>query len=171
MLIFKKLYKSEDGAAAIEFAIWVAFALPLFLTSMDFAFYNINRINISKATGEAAMFAFVNRDTVDDTIGTQIENIISSSTGTNTDDITITTSCNGTDQCTDTDRELVCLNSSSVSPEFSSAGSNGEGGLCADGSTPGYYLSVDVRADFNPLFGAIVAPPSEVTRSLTVKLE
>jgi len=49
MFGLKKFARSESGVAVVEFGIWLAFGVPLLLTSVDFALYNIDRINTNKA--------------------------------------------------------------------------------------------------------------------------
>ena len=166
----KKFSKSESGVAAIEFALWMAFAVPLFLTTIDFVFYNINRIDLNGATGEAAVFAFNNRASVDSAIGATLENIIASSSGIAPQNLTVTTTCNGSAACTDTNRILACLSAGSTTVSFGSAPSGGNA-LCPDGTAPGYYLEVDVTAEFDPFFGGFVEPPESINTTLTVKLE
>ena len=170
MLQLRKFSDSESGVAAIEFALWMVFAVPLFLTTIDFVFYNSSRIDLSQATGEAAIFAFNNRAGVDSTIGLTLESIIASSSGIDLQDLTITTTCNGSTNCTDTNRVLACLETTQSSIDFVSAPGGGST-LCADGTAPGYFLKVEVTAQFDPFFGSVVEPPETIDTTLTVKLE
>ena len=171
MLHLKRFSESESGVAAVEFALWMVFAVPLFLTTIDFVFYNTNRIDVNKATGEAAIFAFNSRSSVDSTIGGTLENIITSSSGVDPQNLSVTITCNGSATCTDTNRVLACLNTSQLQIEFDSAPSGGNA-LCADGTAPGYFLKVDVTAVFDPFFGgSFVEPPETINTTLTVKLE
>ena len=170
MLHLKRFSKSESGVAAVEFALWMLFAVPLFLTTIDFVFYNTNRIDLNKATGEAAIFAFNNRANVDSTIGGTLENIIASSSGIDPQNMTVTATCNGSATCTDTNRVLACLNASQAAVDFVSAPSGGNV-MCSDGTAPGYFLKVEVTAAFDPFFGSFVEPPETVDVTLTVKLE
>jgi len=171
MLNFRKLLKAEDGVAAVEFAIWMVFAVPLFIAAADFSLYNIDRIDLNKANGEAAIFVFNNRDAIDDTIGATLQDIIVQASGLAPEDVTVTTTCNGSSTCTDTGRVLACLGSSGAGgqPEFSS----NQGGfqlMCANGTSPGYFLTFDVVADLDPIFESDFLP-QELRTTLTVKLE
>ena len=170
MLNLKSFSESESGVAAIEFAFWMLFAVPLFLTTIDFVFYNTNRIDLNKATGEAALFAFNSRASVDSTIGGTLENIIASSSGIDPQNITITTTCNGSATCTDTNRVLACQNTSQTGVQFVSVSSGGNN-MCADGTAPGYFLQVAATAQFDPFFDSFVEPPDTINATLTVKLE
>lgn len=169
MLNFKKILKAEDGVAAVEFAIWLTFAVPFFIATIDFALYNIDRINLNKATGEVAVFAFSSRADVDSQIGETIRNIIVSSSGLDAADLTVEATCNGSSICSDIDRVPACLNTANSVIGFTS--NNNPNALCPDGTPPGYFLTIDVTAAIDPFFGSFVSPPDEAMTSVTVKLE
>jgi|GEM_PF-850310 len=168
------IIKSEDGVAAIEFGIWLAFIIPLFLTSVDFALYGLNRINVYNAVGEAAVFSFKNRDTVDSDIETTLENIILQSSGIDAEKTVVTVTCNGSTNCTDTNRPLQCLNVASEDGEVQGQESiffTNASGNCSNDTPPGYFLTIDVSFTPSPIFNGPATPPRAITSTLTVKLE
>lgn len=164
-LLFRLLHETT-GVAAVEFAILVALVAGPLMIGLDFGIYQIQKLRLNEAVKEAALVAFQNRNNVD---SSQLTNIVKLSWGTGGVAPTVAAECNGSGSCVNTDRPCACITGFVAgAPTFSSISCNA---TCSNGTDPGYYLTIAANASFSPILSGLVAPPTSIPSTTTVRLQ
>jgi len=166
MKIIQKFIKAKEGVASVEFAIWLTLLIPVGLLSLDFAIYNMKQLQLDTAVGEAAAVAIQSRKNIN---SSQIEQIVLASWDDESSSPIVTAKCNGLSSCVNTDRSCACVTGyQNEEPVFTDRVC---GNLCPNGSVSGYYLTLNVRTNFNPVFGTYIKPPATNRTTLTMKID
>jgi Flp pilus assembly protein TadG len=140
----------QDGAAAVEFAIWLVVLIPLLVNGVDVALYVYDKTQVTSAAQAAVQAGYSKWDScapASSTSGcsgfsTAISNAISNS-GRLGPKIT-TTTASGTEQyyCADTTTGTLIANGTSSS-------------TCSSGATAGWYYPLKVTYNFTPTFRGV----------------
>lgn len=154
--------RDRKGVAAIEFALWsVLITVPL-LTGLDFGLYTVRKLRMNSAVEQAAIVAFQTRQTINQTVITDVVTRAWGGGGT------VDVRCNGSTTCVNTSRPCGCISGfANRMPTFTSTTCTA---TCANGTKPGYYLTVRATANYAPTIRGI-APPATLDRTTTVRLQ
>ncbi|MDT0576839.1 TadE/TadG family type IV pilus assembly protein [Croceicoccus sp. F390] len=162
-----RLGADEQGAVAIEFALWsLGFFLAL-LAAFDFGSFYLQRSTTGEAVSAAAVQSFVTRDDVN---FTALPAYVRTSAEIPSLDVEL--ACNGVaGSCTNLSRRCACLNKDGGYTQ-ANCGTICPVGRASTGSTAGYYLSIRASAPFSPmLLPDGVLKDSVVQQHGTVRLQ
>lgn len=160
---FRQLREAEDGAVAVEFALWTVGFFLVIAVALDFGFYFMQRSQMDESLSATAVSAFSSRDNV---AFASLPDYARALSGDGA--MTVALSCNGVSQsCTNLERSCSCLNAD-ASYTVQECGS-----VCtASGTSAGYYLTIDATSQF----GTVIVPDrllgdGQISRSMTMRLE
>lgn len=158
-----KFRKDENGAVAVEFALWTASLFFVVAAGLDFGLYFIQRSQMDESLSATAISAFDARDNVAFSSLPQYARALA-----NNDAMTLAVRCNGTaGSCTNLSRSCSCLNGNG------SFTAQECGTVCtANGTSAGYYLTLDATSNFQSMIvpGEMVGG-GQISRSTTLRLE
>ncbi|GGD56337.1 TadE/TadG family type IV pilus assembly protein [Croceicoccus mobilis] len=159
----RRFRQDEDGAVAVEFALWTVTLFFVIAAGLDFGLYFIQRSHMDESLSATAISAFDARQNVAFTSLPQYARALADD-----DAMTVAVSCNGSaGSCTNLSRTCSCLNGDG------SFTGQACGTVCtANGTSAGYYLTLDASSDFT----SVIVPSSmvgngRISRSTTVRLE
>lgn len=163
-LNIRHLGRDRRGAAAVEFALWSTFIFLALVPALDFGAYLLTGSRLAATVQQASVLAFNMRD--QDVIDTAPLTAYVAASGSG---IAAEAVCNGgAASCTTrkADRQCACVTGAST---YSSANC---GGSCANGSKPGFYLTVRASRSYS----ASVVPNrllegDRISRAVTVRLQ
>lgn len=158
-----KLRRNEEGAVAVEFALWTISLFFVIAAGLDFGFYFIQRSQVDESLSATAISAFDARENVAFTSLPQYARALA-----NDYTMDVAVKCNGLEgSCTNLSRTCSCLNSDG------SFAAQACGTVCsANGTSAGYYLTLDAKANYSSLIvpGRMVGN-GQISRSTTLRLE
>lgn len=163
MKLFRKIRDDEGGAVAVEFALWTVGLFFLVAAGLDFGLYYIQRSQVDESLSATAISAFDSRSNVAFTSLPAYARALSGD-----DAMTIAVKCNGVaGSCTNLSRSCSCLN------DDNSYTAQQCGTVCAaNGTSAGYYLTLDASADFSSVIvPSGVVGNGKISRSMTLRLE
>lgn len=159
----RRIHDDESGNAAVEFALWSVGLFFLVAAGLDFGLYYIARSQVDESLSATAISAFDQRSNVPFTNLPTYARALASD-----DTLSVTVRCNGVaGACTNISRACACLNADA------SFTAQACGTVCtANGTTAGYYLTLDATTNFN----SVIVPGQavgngQISRSITLRLE
>ena len=157
------LRRGDDGAVAIEFALWSTLFFMVVSVAMDFGSFYIERGKMNEAITAAAVSSFTTFDAVPfDEIPGYVQGLSGEPA------LAVTISCNGTNSCTNVSRTCACLKSDGVYVATDCGNSCTQPGMTTN-SKAGYYMTIRAQQSFKPLIvpnslldGAVLAQKATV---------
>jgi Flp pilus assembly protein TadG len=159
------LASNSRGVAAVEFALLSSLFMIFGLITLDFGLSFIARQRITSAVSQGELYAFDNysngQTIATSTITSYVQSVANLSA------VTATVTCNGSTTCSGASSSCYCLTSAPVAYSLAATCS----GTCADGSAPGYFLTIAASYSFQPLIAADTAlVGTTISDSATVRL-
>ena len=166
--------RSEEGIAAVEFAIWTALLVPVVVSAIDLGMYAYDKIQVANAgqTAVQAAWAYWYANCSAQTTTTGCDAVSPSGSFTNAVKYAITQSSNlGVSA-----PSSVTRGSASVTEGTYCANTSGQLATsgCPTGWTSGYYYALTVTYTYHPLFsGASVTGllPGTISQTSWVRLK
>lgn len=189
----KRLAGDERGAAAAEFALWVALLVPVLASGTDLGLYVFTRMQVAEAAQVAAQTAWqtcswvmapgnlpaagpcASSQSLVSKLNTALQ---STGLGTN---VTLAKSYEGYYCVNDSDALQMVGTQGVIPPSGAATAPTGSGSTCsADGAAftgnsaaPGDYVQINVTYTYTPLFGAasiVALLPKTITETAWTRL-
>lgn len=163
-LHIKSLGRDKRGVAAVEFALWSTLIFLALVPALDFGVYLLTGSRLAATVQQASILAFNMRD--QDVIDTSPLTAYVAASGNG---VTASVVCNGGAAACGTrksERQCACVTGVATYSSISC------GGSCANGSKPGFYLTVQASRSYS----ASVVPNrflegDRISRAVTVRLQ
>jgi len=162
----RRILHERRGVAAVEFALWSTLIFLSLVPALDFGVYLLTGSRLGAIVQQSSIMAFNmrDRDVIDPA---PLTNYVTASMPGN--GIQAQVICNGgASSCTarKAERQCACVTGLSTYSTSNCAGS------CADGSTPGFYLTVRASRSYSPaVVPTRLLEGETISRAVTVRLQ